>query len=144
MCLCDHHDGGLLVHGGAALGHHRPPPGPPLPSVWHHEVPRREWSSRRVVCSEGTNPCSQQDVICPLCLPGVHAVLEGHQPAVRGGADGGRGRGALEPSQTHCPEGAALCRCAPSAVSGLCIHLELQNTTNTTDPIRQIRRDKIK
>lgn len=45
-----------------------------------------------------------------LLHPGVHAVPEGHQHAVSGWADGGRGRGAVEPPQTHRAEGAAADR----------------------------------
>lgn len=53
-------------------------------------------------------------------VPGVHAVPEGHQHALRGGSDGRGGGGTLEPAQAHRTESAALCRGASSAVSGSC------------------------
>lgn len=59
-------------------------------------------------------------LLCGAAFPGVYAVSEGHQHALRGGSDGRGGRGTLEPAQAHCAEGAAVCRGASGAVSGSC------------------------
>lgn len=42
MRLCDHPDGGLLVHRGPTAGRDGSPPGPPFPLVWHHAIQRRK------------------------------------------------------------------------------------------------------
>lgn len=54
---------------------------------------------------------------CECAVSGVCAVPKGHEPVVRGRADGGCGRGALESAQAHSLESAARRWCASSAVS---------------------------
>lgn len=56
-------------------------------------------------------------------MVGVHAVPEGYQHAVSRGADGGRGRGAVEPSQTNCAQSAAAGR-GPTRPVSHCGHLQ--------------------
>ncbi|XP_068173024.1 Na(+)/citrate cotransporter isoform X2 [Antennarius striatus] len=41
MCLCDHPNGGLLVHRSPATGCDSSPPSPPFPFVWHNAIQRR-------------------------------------------------------------------------------------------------------
>lgn len=67
--------------------------------------------------SEDAFPLTHLSLTRDPAVSGVHAVPEGHKPVVCGGADGCSRRRALESTQAHCPEGAALCRCASSAVS---------------------------
>lgn len=56
-------------------------------------------------------------------MVGVYAVPEGYQHAVSGRADGGRGRGAVEPSQTHRAQSAAAGR-SPTRPVSPCCHLQ--------------------
>lgn len=62
MCLCDHPDGRLLVHGGPSSGHDGAPPGAPFPSLWHHGVKRREFWKIDALSEQ----CFHAQTACPV------------------------------------------------------------------------------
>lgn len=63
--------------------------------------------------------------LCDPAVSGVYAVPEGHKPVVCGGTAGCSSSGALESAQAHRLEGAALCWCASSTVSGSDAHPQI-------------------
>lgn len=115
LCVCHRPHGGVLVHGGSTAGGDGAAAHHPVPGARHHGVQRSK---------SGHTPHSQGSAVSVLLSShlydvnsGVHAVPEGHQHAVCGGADGGRGCGALEPPQTDRTQSSAAGRSAACPVS---------------------------
>ncbi len=77
----------------------------------------------RILLSEVWISAHTHLALCDPAVSGVHAVPDGHKPVVCGGTDVCSSCGALESAQAHRFEGAALCWCASSTVSGSDSHL---------------------